>query len=353
MKWKRSLSLVEWRHYCLPAQGQREIAARLVTLKVGWVDPTGFGKHSDAISDGKRIKEDEMDKQHNHSSDRDKEQKSSSSQDGERNFWIALGRAFAGALIFAISLFMTMEMWWLGFYMSRLRLALFLVVNFALLIGLARVRGFKDDATWTDCTIDALIGYAVGFVTSGVFLYLFGVINLTMSWDEIIGKIALQSVPASIGAMLARSQLGESGEEQEQKQEQEHTSNYGRELFIMLVGALFVAFTVAPTAEMELIAYKITPWLALGLLLLSLVILHTLVYTVNFRGQARMPESGGFWGVFLRYSVVGYAAVLLTIVYILWSFGRLEGTGLYPIVMITVVVGVPGAIGAAAARLIL
>jgi hypothetical protein len=35
----------------------------------------------------------------------------------DRKFLIGLARAFAGAVLFAISLFMTMEMWWLGFYM--------------------------------------------------------------------------------------------------------------------------------------------------------------------------------------------------------------------------------------------
>ena len=47
--------------------------------------------------------------------------------DGRRAV-VGLARAFAGAIIFALSLLMTMEMWWLGFYMDRLRFAFFLLV---------------------------------------------------------------------------------------------------------------------------------------------------------------------------------------------------------------------------------
>ena len=54
-----------------------------------------------------------------------------------RNYVLELGRAFGGAIIFAFPLLMTMEMWWLGFYLDRLRLALFLAINFPLLVGLA------------------------------------------------------------------------------------------------------------------------------------------------------------------------------------------------------------------------
>jgi putative integral membrane protein (TIGR02587 family) len=290
-----------------------------------------------------------------HKKERLTEQKETQSpQQGEdHGFGAGLGRAFAGALIFAISLFMTMEMWWLGFYLNHFRFALFLTVNAILLIGLARVRGFKQQVSWGGSIIDAFVGYAVGFITGAGFLYLFGAINFSMPWSEIVGKIALQSIPGSIGALLARSQLGGAGGQEQQKEAQKQHFSYTRELFLMVAGALFVGFTVAPTEEIVLIAYQINPWIAIGLVLVSLVIVHTVVYLVNFYGQEQVPEHMGFWGVFLHFSVVGYALVFLTSLYVLWTFGRLGGTSLYPIVVMTIVLSVPGALGAAAARLIL
>ena len=51
-----------------------------------------------------------------------------------RRFGIDLARACAGPLIFSLPMLMTMEMWWLGFYMSRFRLALFLLLVIPLLV---------------------------------------------------------------------------------------------------------------------------------------------------------------------------------------------------------------------------
>jgi hypothetical protein len=56
----------------------------------------------------------------------------------QAEFGIGAARAFAGALIFSLPMLMTMEMWWLGFYMDLLRLALLLIVLLPLLVRLSR-----------------------------------------------------------------------------------------------------------------------------------------------------------------------------------------------------------------------
>lgn len=267
------------------------------------------------------------------------------------SMWIDLGRAFAGALIFSVSLLMTMETWWLGFYMDRFRLALFVCTNLVLLVGLAHYRGFRETQSWYEAVVDAFVGYAVGVVTAAVFLTLLGIIESGMSADEIMGKIALQSISTSIGALLARGQLGDSREEQQEQQGS--TQRYWAEIFLMVVGSLFVAYTVAPTEEMLLIAYRMTPWHGVVTVLLSLVIMHTFVYVVEFRGQESPPEDSSPWGVFVHFTVVGYVAVFLTSLYILWTFGRTDGAEPAILLMYGVVLSLPGALGAAAARLIL
>ena len=62
----------------------------------------------------------------------------------ERGFYIALTCAFAGAVLFGLPLFMTMEMWWLSFLIRPERLALFLLVGVPLLWALAWLAGFRD-----------------------------------------------------------------------------------------------------------------------------------------------------------------------------------------------------------------
>ena len=78
------------------------------------------------------------------------------SQEIDENMWAAIGRAFAGALIFSIPLLMTMETWWLGFLMGRWQLILFILVNMLLLVGLAYYRGFHEDVNWREAIIDAV-----------------------------------------------------------------------------------------------------------------------------------------------------------------------------------------------------
>ena len=281
------------------------------------------------------------------------------------HFGQGLARAFAGALIFSISLLMTMEMWWLGFTIDRVRLAIFTVATVALLIGLAFYRGFEESLSAYSAVVDAFVGYAVGVVSAAIFLPLFGTVTLAMPVDEIVGKIALLATAGSIGALLARSQLGSTGDDQatdKNKAGQENGAEkaqnmiertYWGELFIMIVGTLFVGYAVAPTEEIPLIAYQTNSWHAILMVVLSLVIIHSFVYLINFRGQEEIPEHLGFWALFRRYSIAGYLVVFLTTLYILWTFGRTDNTDIAMILRMTIVLALPGAFGAAAARLIL
>jgi len=263
---------------------------------------------------------------------------------------VGLARAFAGAIIFALPLLMTMEMWWLGFYMDRLRLALLLLVMLPLLVGLSYHAGFEDSSSLRHNLLSAGVAMAVGFIAAAVVLVLLAIVTLDMPAHEIVGMIALQAVPGSIGALLARSQLGGP---QAQEREQGRSARYGGELFLMAVGAIFLAFNMAPTEEMVLIAYKMTKWHALALAVASLVMMHAFVYAVEFRGQAAIPSGISMRSVFLRFTVVGYAIVLMISLYVLWTFGRTDGLAVAEVVMTTVVLAFPAALGASAARLII
>lgn len=264
-----------------------------------------------------------------------------------RDYAKGLLRAFGGAVVFAFPLLMTMEMWWLGFYTDRLRLLQFLAANAVLLLGLSYFAGFRRSFSLKEDALDAFAAYGVGALASTAILALFGIINLEQSWGEIVGKIAVQSVPASIGAMAARTQLGQ-GEDEEEKDK----GGYAGQLFLMLAGALFLAFNVAPTEEMVLISFLMTPWHGLALVLASVLVLHAFVYSLGFAGEEKLPGDGGFWRSFFGYSLPGYAIAMAVSLYVLWTFGRTEDAAALQIVMMTVVLGFPAALGAAIARLV-
>ena len=265
-------------------------------------------------------------------------------------FAVELGRAFAGALIFALPMLMTMEMWSLGCSMDPLRLALLLALLLPLLVRLSQYGGLRPTASVWDDLADALVSVAVAATAAGAILFMFGVITAEMPIREILGKVALQTFVGSIGAMLARSQLG--SEEAQAEQEAAERSYFG-EIFLMVVGALFLLLNVAPTEEMILIAFQMSIWQEIGLILLTLILMHALVYSMEFGGTHRPDPDETFWSIFARYTVVGYAAVLLVSFYVLWTFGRTDETANHEIVSMVAVLSFPGAIGAAVARLIL
>lgn len=262
--------------------------------------------------------------------------------------WTGLGRAFGGALIFGLPMLMTMELWQLGFSVDRLRMALLLLFTMPLLAALARQVGFEKTRNWIEAARDGLIALFIAALASGVILVLFGVITTETPLREIVGKIVIQSAPASIGALLARSQLGGDGGRADDREE-----TYWGELFLMSVGALFLSLNVAPTEEMVLISYVMSPWHGLGLIALSLLLMHGFVYAVSFKGGSELSPDMPWWSGFLRFTLVGYVLGLLLSLTVLWIFGRTEGVGVYQNLMSVVVLGFPAAIGAAAARLIL
>ena len=244
----------------------------------------------------------------------------------------------------------TMEMWWLGFYMERFRLALFILLGIPLLVGLSYYEGFEETSNRLAELLSVFTAYAVGFAASGVLLSLFAVIGPGMSANEILGKIALQAVPASIGGMLAGSQLGDS----DHKEVRKRNTSYGGDLFLMAVGALYLCASLASTEEIVLISYQMTAIHVVVLLVFSVVVMNGFVYAGIAQGKFPVPvDHVPFWRVFVRFTLVGYGIALLISVVILWLFGRTDGLALEEVVEAAVVLGFPAAVGAGAARLLL
>jgi putative integral membrane protein (TIGR02587 family) len=270
----------------------------------------------------------------------------------EPGFYMALARAFAGAVLFGLPLLMTMEMWWLGFLVRPERLALSLVIGIPLLWALAWMAGFREDVGWRDALVDAGIAYLIGMLAAAAVLALLGAIQPGTSFYETAGKIAVQAVPAGMGATLARSQLGL--QEEEKDVERQRRESYPGELFLMGAGALFFAFNVAPTEEIVLIAHQqVSPWYGVALVIVSVLVLHAFVYAICFSGQHDAPPGRSPKHEFLRLTLPGYVVVLLVCLYVLWTFGRLDGVPPHVALHHVLVLAFPGALGAATARLVL
>ncbi len=258
-----------------------------------------------------------------------------------------LGRAFGGALLFSLPLLMTMEMWWFGFVMEPNRLAAFLLAALPLLLGLAWYAGFAPKHRGLGrAFLDTFEALAVGFITAGLVLTLLGVFEADAPARQIVGQLTLQAVAGAMGALLAGRQLSEEGR---QSIGEEARATYPGELFLMVAGALFLTLNMAPTEEMVLIAYRMGPSQIVALMAVSIGLMHLVVYLVGFAGQEDHDRP---FAAFVHFTLTGYALVLLTSLCVLWVFGRTDGHGTGQIVQAAVVLGFPGALGAAAARLL-
>ena len=255
-----------------------------------------------------------------------------------------LVRAFGGALLFSLPLLMTMEMWWFGFTLDPGRLAIFLISGLPLLLGLAFYAGFSRLQGLGHAALDVFVAIAVGAVTAAALLVILAVVDPGAPLRQPVAQIALQSIPGAMGALLARRQLSAGqGEGDEDK------ARYAGELFLMVAGALFLALNIAPTEETVLIAFRMTPWHSVALMLVSLLLMHAIVYLAGFAGQ---EEEGHPVAAFFHFTLAGYGLVLLVSLYVLWIFGRTDGVGAREIADAMVVLSFPGAVGAAAARLL-
>lgn len=266
-----------------------------------------------------------------------------------RQYALGIARACGGALLFSLPILMTMETWQLGFHMERLRLAGLLLLMLPLLIGLAYYLGFEETTGLLDAVLDAFAALAVAASLAAVILYVFGVLRADTSADEWIGKVGLQSITGSFGALLAQSQFGRSSDHHGRRRAGGDFAEY----FFMATGALFLSANIAPTEEVVLIAHMMTPWHTIALVALSLVVMHAFVYALEFKGQHERAAQVTFWREFSRFTVIGYLIAAAISSYFCWSFGYFDGLPFEEALQIGIVLAFPAAVGAAAARLVL
>lgn len=267
-----------------------------------------------------------------------------------RDYLRALARGFGGALLFSFPLLMTQEMWLLGFAMERGRLLTLFLASLPVLLGLSFFAGFENTFRLLDEVLDMLAALAIGILLAAAALWLMGAITPEHAATETVGKIAICAIPAAMGALLAGKQLGGQGVREARPKAQ---AGYAGELFTMLVGALFLAFNVAPTEEISLIAYQMSAAQSLLLVAISLGLLHVVVYELGFPGEDLRRGAISPSRCFVTFTLPGYAVALLISVLVLWAFGRLDGVSAHEANAMIIVLAFPAALGCATARVVI
>jgi putative integral membrane protein (TIGR02587 family) len=278
------------------------------------------------------------------------------------------GRGIAGGLLFSLPLLYTMEMWWAGFVTNPLRLLLYVLITFALLMAYNFYAGLRDGTGFLEIAIDSVEEMGIGIALSVFILWLLGRIHIGMAFEEISGKVIIEAMTVAIGVSVGTAQLGASedqgddGEESESeksgakdsasKRPQTDSPDYLEQVALALCGAILIASNVAPTEEVVLLATESTPLHLLGIALFSFALCVGILHYSNFSGSKKYVVSSGFFEM-ARGAITCYAVALAASISLCWFFGHFDGASFEVMVALSVVLAFPATLGASAGRLLL
>lgn len=296
-------------------------------------------------------------------------------------------RGASGGFLFGIPLLYTMEVWWIGSYTEPPLLLGILAITYVIVFLLNRTDGFRQQgdrplqALW-----DSVEALAMGTVCVTAVLILLREITQQTPLNEDLGKIVLEGVPFAIGVALARSilsgrrdQTGQEGENSkpdhpspdqsngsspasaedqtgaQQAGQQPPPANYSpalADVSATLVGTVFIAFNIAPTDEVKMLAAATSPPWLLAMMAASLVISYCIVFAAGFVSQDRRLQQQGWFQNPLVETVLAYLLSLCAAALMLWFFHRLGFDDPWTSwLRQTLVLGLPATIGGAAGRL--
>jgi putative integral membrane protein (TIGR02587 family) len=280
-----------------------------------------------------------------------------------RNELDDLMRGVAGAFLFGIPFLYTMEVWWKGNFTSPRRMLLALVLAYLSLLVLNRGAGFRKEEVgpWTRTLGDSAEALALALVTSALSLTVIGIIKFDEGWDAPMGRIIMESVPFSIGIGVAnnflhKQQEGESGGKNgDANSHQWHDHSWHGTLAdagATALGATLVAFSIAPTDEIPMIAAGLSPAQLLIIIGVSLLLSYIIVFEASFGMQAARIDQPGIFQSPITETIISYLISLLMAMIMLWLFQLLRA-GDPPAQWLSyiIVLGLPATIGGAAGRI--
>lgn len=269
------------------------------------------------------------------------------------------GRGIAGGLLFSLPLLYTMEMWWAGFVTDPLRLLLYILVTFALLLAYNFYSGLRRGTGFLEIAIDSVEEMGLGIALSIFILWLLGRIYVGMAFEEISGKVMLEAMTVAIGVSVGTAQLGadeDQGEDGEEKNEAKKahtdTPDYLQQVALALCGAILIASNVAPTEEVVLLATESSPGHLLGIALFSFALCIVILHYSGFSGSKKHVASNNFF-LIARGAITCYAVALASSIGLCWFFGHYDGASFDTMIALSIVLAFPATLGASAGRLLL
>ena len=271
----------------------------------------------------------------------------------------AFARAFSGAYLFGIPLLYTMEMWWLGEWMSTARMLAILGVMLLANLGLVYAGGFRHaDGPQFGHLDDAVDAVAVGLVGAAVVLLLLNQIGPDQPLQVNLGRVVALALPLSLGASLAnavfRKGADRAGNDDDTAPEPGTWKPLLKDVGATAIGAVFVASSIGPTEEIPMIAAALSYPHLLGLVGFTLLVGYGIVFASGFDPESwggRRRPGGAFQHPWAE-TALAYLVSLVVAAGILALVQNVGGEDppLY-VLKQALVLGLPAMIGGAAGRL--
>lgn len=274
-------------------------------------------------------------------------------------------RGVSGGFLFGIPLLYTMEVWWIGSSVSMLRVMMAIVLTFGIVFILNRTEGFRKtgDTDAVNAAMDTVEAMAIGIVCAGFVLLLLREITLETPFNEALGKLIYESMPFTLGVALANQFLSGSDEADSNPQSskpqvakgtaQQKTLNATlSDIGGTLIGALIIAFNIAPTDEIPMLAAAVHGLWLLPIMAASLVISYAIVFAAGFSKQQKRQQQEGIFQRPASETMMSYLVSLLAAALMLAFFDKLNGEDPWPVwLSYSILLGLPATVGGAAGRL--
>ncbi|MEH2331654.1 TIGR02587 family membrane protein [Nostoc sp.] len=274
-------------------------------------------------------------------------------------------RGACGGFLFGIPLLYTMEVWWIGSLAKPQLIMMAIALMFIVVYLLNQIEGFrKRRYSWlaAQTAMDTVEAIAIGLACSTFVLLLLRELTPETSLRESLGKIIFESVPFALGVALANQLLGDSensnGKGQESDPENSTTKNKGdlhatfTDVGGTLIGATIIAFNIAPTDEIPMLAAATSPPWELAMIAASLLISYGIVFQAGFSNQQKRKDQKGIFQRPSSETIMSYLVSLLAGAFLLWFFQKLTFSDPWTMWLDhTLILGLPATIGGAAGRL--
>ncbi len=289
----------------------------------------------------------------------------------KKNVWLSeindIIRGACGGFLFGIPLLYTMEVWWIGSLAQPPMIILAIALTFIVVFLFIRTEGFRRPRHGErpyEAVTDTLEAMAIGIACSAFILLLLRELTPDTPLKEILGKITFEGVPFTLGVALANQFLGDTRNKNQEKQTNHQANNRTKknnntqihatfaDIGATLIGAIVIAFNIAPTDEIPMLAAAVTPPWLLAIIPASLLISYAIVFQAGFSDQQKRRQQQGIFQRPSSETIASYLVSLVAAAFMLWFFQKLTFSDPWRVWLeYTLLLGLPATIGGAAGRL--